>query len=84
MRRLIVAILAAYFLGGVLLTDFLYGKGTKKEYVVALKLEKEEREPDLEQNIPVKDSKLFDSGPFDSDYIKHEYTFFFRAYLLDK
>lgn len=79
MRKFIVSILVACLWGGVLLTDSLYGK-EKKEYVVALKLEKVEREPGLEQNIPVKDGKLFDSGPFALVWAPAPQGFRFRIY----
>jgi hypothetical protein len=80
MRKLIVGILAACFLGGVLFTGSLYGKEKKKEYIVALKLEKVEREPGLEQNIPVKDGKLFDSRPFALVWAPAPQGFRFRIY----
>ena len=80
MKKLIVGILAVCFVGGVLLTDSLYGKGKRNEYVVALKLEQVEREPGLEQNIPVKDGKLFDSGPFAIVWSPAPQGFRFRIY----
>jgi hypothetical protein len=80
MRKLIVGILAACFFGGVLFTDSLYGKGKSEEYVVALKLEQVEREPGLEQNIPVKDGKLFDSAPFALVWAPAPQGFRFRIY----
>jgi hypothetical protein len=80
MRKIIVGILVACLWGGVLFTDSLYGKGKKKEYIVALKLEKVEREPGLEQNIPVKDGKLFDSGPFALVWAPAPQGFRFRIY----
>jgi len=75
-----VGILVACFWGGVLLTDSLYGKETKEEYVVALKLEQVEREPGLEQSVPVKDGKLFDSGPFALVWAPAPQGFRFRIY----
>jgi hypothetical protein len=80
MRKFIVGILVACFLGGILLTDSLYGKGKSEEYVVALKLEQVEREPGLEQNIPVKDGKLFDSPPFALIWAPAPQGFRFRIY----
>jgi len=79
MRKFIVGILVACFWGGVLLTDSLYGK-EKEEYVVALKLEQVAREPGLEQNIPVKDGNLFDSGPFALVWAPAPQGFRFRIY----
>jgi len=80
MRKLIVVILAACLVGGVLLIDSLYGKGKNEEYVVELKLEQVEREPGLEQSIPVKDGKLFDSGLFALVWSPTPQGFRFRIY----
>lgn len=80
MRKVIVGILVTCLFGGVLLTDSLYGKGKKKGYIVALKLEQVEREPGLEQNVPVKDGKLFDSGPFAIVWAPAPQGFRFRIY----
>jgi len=80
MRKLIVGMMVVCFIGGVFLTDSLYGKGKKEEYIVALKLDKVEREPGLEQNIPVKDGKLFDSSPFALVWAPAPQGFRFRIY----
>ena len=80
MRKLIVGILVVCLGGGVLLIDFLYGKEKNEEYVVALKLDQVEREPGLEQNLPVKDGKLFDSEPFAIVWSPVSQGFRFRIY----
>jgi hypothetical protein len=80
MRKLIVGMMVVCLVGGVLLTDSLYGKGKKDGYIVALKLDKVEREPGLEQNIPIKDGKLFDSVPFALVWAPAPQGFRFRVY----
>jgi hypothetical protein len=64
----------------LLFSGFLNGKGEKKEYTVAVKLEQVECEPPLAQNIPVKDGKLFDSPPFAVVWAPAPQGFRFRIY----
>ncbi|UCH98500.1 MAG: hypothetical protein JSV88_17085 [Candidatus Aminicenantes bacterium] len=79
MRNIIVGILTACLWGGILVTGSLYAK-EKKEYTVAVKLERVEREPGLEQEIKVKDGKLFDSGSFAIVWAPAPQGFRFRIY----
>ena len=77
MQRILQGTLVLFLLGGLLCTGSLYGK---KEYKVALKLEKVEREPALDQEVPVKDGKLFDSKLFAVVWAPAPQGFRFRIY----
>jgi hypothetical protein len=80
MRKIFVISLVLCLLGGFLFTGSLYGKKEKKVYTAALKLEKVEREPALEQEVPVKDGKLFDSKPFAVVWAPAPQGFRFKIY----
>jgi hypothetical protein len=80
MRKIIIGMSVFCILAGVLINTSIYGKGKKKGYNVTVKLEQVEREPQLDQTIPIKDGNLFDSVPFAIVWAPVPQGFRFRIY----